>query len=414
MNEILKRLLTPEGVRDLLPDLAGRKRKLEELIQDIFSRWGYREVSTPAFEYSVNFDTEMKADLEENLYRFPDERGRTLVLRPDFTLPLARVAATHLAREAKPLRLCYGGSIFRYAGGLQGKQRELTQAGVELMGAGTAESDAEIIALAAEVLQAAGLLDFTLCLGHVGFLDNLLAAYGVTPEAGEKIKHFFSKKDFVSLRELVQSLPLASEAAEAVLAVPGLRGGAEVLEEARKLLPPGADMTPLLTLQDIWAVLADYGVSRFVTLDLGMVRMLNYYTGMVFEGYTVGLGYPLCGGGRYDQLLVNFGINLPAVGFAVSVDHLLTVLERRKLLPEKKPSLYLAYSAGSRAAALAAAQALRKSGEKVVVSVQESTGEEAARQGRALGALRLLYYHGGKCTETALDSEGGGKDATLK
>src|SRR5690606_26380425 len=113
---------------------------------------------------------------EENLFRFLDERGRTLVLRPDFTLPLARVAAMHLGREAKPLRLCYGGSIFRYAGGLQGKQRELTQAGVELMGTGTAESDAEIIALAAAVLLAAGLADFTLCLGHVGFLDNLLLA----------------------------------------------------------------------------------------------------------------------------------------------------------------------------------------------------------------------------------------------
>src|SRR5690554_5902989 len=122
MNEVLKRMLTPEGVRDLLPDLAGQKRKLEELIQELFSRWGYRQVSTPAFEYSANFGADLKTDLEDSVYRFPDERRHTLVLRPDFTLPLARVVAMHFTEGPRPLRLCYSGEIYRYAAGLQGKQ----------------------------------------------------------------------------------------------------------------------------------------------------------------------------------------------------------------------------------------------------------------------------------------------------
>ena len=170
MTEVLQRNKFLKEV--ILPDLAGQKRKLEELIQQIFSRWGYREVSTPAFEYSANFMTDLKDGLENSVYRFPDEQGRMLVLRPDFTLPIARVVAVHFAEGPLPVRLCYSGEIFRYAAGLQGKQRELTQAGVELMGDGTAGSDAEVIALAAEVLQKTSLDEFTPA-GSCGFFRNL-------------------------------------------------------------------------------------------------------------------------------------------------------------------------------------------------------------------------------------------------
>ncbi|HZK23881.1 MAG TPA: ATP phosphoribosyltransferase regulatory subunit, partial [Oscillospiraceae bacterium] len=237
MQEKIKRLLTPEGVRDLLPDIARQKRMIEDKIQGLFSRWGYQEVSTPAFEYSANFVGEMKDGLDNKLYRLLDERGRTLVLRPDFTIPLARVAATHLTQAPKPLRLCYGGSIYRYTTGQQGKQRELTQAGVELLGSPSAASDAEVIALAAAVLQAAGLTEFTLCLGHSGFLENLLSAYQVDTAERALIKHLFNKKDFVALKNQVSQLPLAAWQKENILRVPSLRGGREVLTAARELLP---------------------------------------------------------------------------------------------------------------------------------------------------------------------------------
>ena len=388
----MKRLLTPEGVRDLLPGLARQKRELEGKTQEIFGRWGYREVATPAFEYSANFVAEMKADLEDKVYRFPDERGRALVLRPDFTLPLARVAATHLAEGPKPLRLCYGGSIYRYANAQQGKQRELTQAGVELIGTASANADAEVMALAADVLQAVGLQEFTLCLGHAGFLETLLAALGVSAEDRDNILDYFDKKDFVSLKELVESLTLSQGSKDAILRVPHLRGGKEVLQTAAALIPAGEATESLTVLAQVWDVLEDYGVTQFVTLDLGLVRMMDYYTGIVFEGYTGGLGYPICGGGRYDQLLENFGPDLPAVGFALNIDHLLTKLQRSKSLPQENRPVFVAYGDGGRALALTAAQRLRQVGDHVIVDMEPRNLVHAQQLGLAQGAEQLLYH----------------------
>lgn len=393
MNEKLRRLLTPEGVRDLLPETASQKRELEKRIQASFSRWGYGEVSTPAFEYSANFVDEMKAELTDKAYRFLDERGRMLVLRPDFTLPLARVVATHLAASPLPLRLCYGGDIYRYAHGQQGKQRVVTQAGVELIGSGCAGADAEVIALAVDVLQDLGLTEFTFCLGHAGFLEKMLAAYEVAAAERETIKCYFNNKDFVSLKTLVQSLALSGEAKDAILRVPGLRGGKEVLAEAAKLVPNGAADEPLRLLAEVWEVLTDYGATQFITLDLGLVRMLDYYTGMVFEGYTGGLGYALCGGGRYDQLLGHFGPQWPAVGFAINIDHLLKVLQREKKLPAVREFVFVGYGRALRAAAFARADQLRQQGERVLVDVQERRQEAAQAEGERLGAAKVFYLN---------------------
>ncbi|MBS4007721.1 MAG: ATP phosphoribosyltransferase regulatory subunit [Clostridium sp.] len=391
MNEKLRRLLTPEGVRDLLPEMAAWKRELEKKIQASFSRWGYGEVSTPAFEYGANFVDEMKAELTDKVYRFLDERGRMLVLRPDFTLPLARVVATHLTANPMPLRLCYGGDIYRYAHGEQGKQRVVTQAGVELIGSDCAGADAEVIALAVDVLQDLGLNEFTFCLGHAGFLEGMLAAYEVAATERETIKFYFNNKDFVSLKKLVESLPLDGSAKEAILRIPGLRGGKEVLTEAARLVPGGAADEPLRLLAEVWEVLSDYGATEHLTLDLGLVRMLDYYTGMVFEGYTGGLGYALCGGGRYDQLLGHFGSQSPAVGFAINVDHVLKVLQRTSEMPTERELLFVGYSKARRAAAFAEAARLRQQGERVLVDVQERSQEAARAEGERLGAAKAIY-----------------------
>lgn len=391
MNEKLRRLLTPEGVRDLLPEMAGQKRELEKRIQASFSRWGYGEVSTPAFEYSANFVDEMKAELTDKAYRFLDERGRTLVLRPDFTLPLARVVATHLTANPLPLRLCYGGDIYRYTHGQQGKQRVVTQAGVELIGSGCAGADAEVIALAVDVLQELGLVEFTFCLGHAGFLEGLLAAYEVAEAERETIKFYFNSKDFVSLKTFVQSLDLSENAKKAVLRIPWLRGGKEVLGEAAKLVPGGAADEPLSLLAEVWEVLADYDAAKYITLDLGLVRMLDYYTGMVFEGYTGGMGYALCGGGRYDQLLGNFGSQKPAVGFAINVDHVLKVLQRVKEMPALSELVFVGYGTEQRAAAFVEAARLRRQGERVLVDVQERPQGAAWAEGERLGAAKAIY-----------------------
>ncbi|MBS4022182.1 MAG: ATP phosphoribosyltransferase regulatory subunit [Dethiobacter sp.] len=405
MNEKARRLLIPDGVRDLLPGFAGPKREMENRIQEVFGRWGYREVATPAFEYSAVFDGDANGEQEGKVYRFLDERGRTMALRPDFTSPLARVAVTHLSNEPKPLRLCYGGNVYRHASGQQGRQREMAQAGVELIGSGCAGSDAEIIALAVDVLRALKLDDFTLCLGHVGFLQAVLDAHGVTGIAGERINHFFNRKDFVSLKELSSELQLPAFSRESILRLPTLRGGREVLAEADVLLPPGTDRGSLATLDEIWQVLEDYGVSRFITFDLGLVRALDYYTGMVFEGYTGGLGFPLCGGGRYDRLLGHFGQNSPAVGFAINTDHLLLVQQRLKKLPPSPALLFAAYNEKARAEAIARAQELRDSGLAVIIDTKARASGEARDEAGQRGASLLLYFDESGCSQTDLAGE---------
>ncbi|MBS3946793.1 MAG: ATP phosphoribosyltransferase regulatory subunit [Dethiobacter sp.] len=392
MNEKLRRLLTPEGVHDLLPALAGSKRTVENLMQEIFLRFGYREVVTPAFEYSASFTAGSADSLEEQMYRFPDERGRTLVLRPDFTVPLARLAATHLAGEPKPLRLCYSGSIYRYTSGRQGRQREVAQAGVELIGANCAGSDAETVALAVTVLRELGMEQFTICLGHVGFLQALLNAHGIEGRAGEQAKHYLNSKDFVSLQEMVHALPLPAFSKECLLRVPALRGGQEVLREAERLLPGERGESALAALREVCQILDDYGMTRFVSLDLGLVRDMDYYTGMVFEGYTAGLGFPLCGGGRYDRLLGHFGPDLPAVGFALNTDHLLTVLQRLKKLPNGQELVFVGYDEANRATAFARAEELRRQGAAVIVDVKARDKAETGREGKRLGAAVTHYY----------------------
>jgi len=394
MNEKLRRLLTPEGVRDLLPAIAESKRVVETQLQDIFRRSGYREVSTPAFEYAASFMTASADSLEEKMYRFPDERGRMMVLRPDFTVPLARLAATHLAEEPRPIRLCYGGSIYRYAAGPVTQRREVAQAGVELIGGTCAGSDAEVVALAVTVLRELGIEQFTVCLGHVGFLQSLLETHGINENAGEQARHYLNRKDFVSLREMVRALQLPTFARECLLQVPVLRGGREVLAKAADLKPGARGEAALAALEEVYGMMDDYGLAPFVTLDLGLVRDMDYYTGMVLEGFAPGIGFPLCGGGRYDRLLGFFGPEEPAVGFALNIDHVLVVLQRLRKLAAAPELTFIGYSAAGRAEAFALAQKLRQQGAGVLVDLTVRSKEEVDLEGERLGAARTYYVPG--------------------
>jgi ATP phosphoribosyltransferase regulatory subunit len=391
MNEKLRRLLTPEGVRDLLPALQESKRVVEAQLQDVFRSFGYREVSTPAFEYAASFITAPADSLEEKMYRFPDERGRMMVLRPDFTVPLARLAATHLAGEPRPLRLCYGGNIYRHTAGQSTRRRELAQAGVELIGGTCAGSDAEVVALAVTALRELGVGQFTVCLGHVGFLQSLLETYGINDSSGEQARNYLNSKDYVSLREMISGLPLDAFARECLLKVPALRGGREVLAEAAKLAPGKRGENALSALDEVCQILDDYGLAGFVTLDLGMVRDMDYYTGMVFEGFTAGMGFPLCGGGRYDNLLGFFGPEQPAVGFALNIDHLLVVLQRLKGLPAERELIFVGYGEASRVQAFALARDLRRQGTGVIVDVKARDRAGAELEAKRLGAAKNYY-----------------------
>ena len=390
MDKSVQYFRKPEGVKDLLPKMAALKGWCEGVLSKVFATWSYQEVVPPTVEYSSIFTAGMKSDFEEELYCFPDERGRTLVLRPDFTLPLARIVATHMLEDPLPLRLFYQGNIFRYISPKKGRQREFNQSGVELIGGSSPGADAEVIALAVASLKALGINKAKICLGSLNFLNRFLQHKGLSEEEKEAVKKIFSQKDFVSLEKYVNNLPLEEEARQEILTIPLLKGGKEVLQEAAKMLP--GESPCLEELAELFNLLECMGVAEKVMIDLALVRGLDYYTGIIFEGYTNSLGTPICGGGRYDQLLGFFGRDLPAVGFGINIDNILLLLSRKSSDPFNNSRTLIAFSPQDIVQAYNLASQLRKEGQAVEVAHNSMTIEEAKKYACPRGIDKLIYF----------------------
>lgn len=322
-----RQLFTPKGVRDYLPQEAAWRREMEGRIHQVFRSYGYQEVVTPTVENLALFGRSNDPD-DTQIYRFIDRDGELIALRPDMTTPIARVVAAHLHNEPLPIRLSYFGNLFRYADPQAGRQREFTQAGVELLGSARPEADAEVVTLAYRALEAAGLRDFRLDIGHVGFMQEVLNQAQLSHENEEAIKKALIHKDLVHLEQLVAAHVNDPNLRRILCGLEDLRGGPEILKQAAGLL--AAESIPALAnLTAIYEQLRSAGLEDRITLDLSMVKSMDYYTGMVFEGYSRELGYYLCSGGRYDGLLGEFGCALPATGFALGMDRALLVLERQ-------------------------------------------------------------------------------------
>ncbi len=396
----------PAGTRDLLPHETARVRAVIDRVLDRMRRWGYREVTTPTLEYLDVLVRGEGAAAGRRLFKLVDRDGELLALRPEMTTPVARLVATRLRGAPLPLRLAYAGPVFRWREAGSGRLREFPQAGGELLGAGTLEADAEIVTVAVEVLQATGVGQFSVSLGHVGFLRGLLAGLGLAEPALDEVRALLYQKDFVELRRLLEVHGAPPARVRAVLALPTLQGSGAI-DEARRL----ADTPELLAVvEDLAALermLRAYGVWDAVTLDLGIIRDFDYYTGIVFEGHTTALGVPLLGGGRYDRLLERFGVPLPATGFAVRVERVLSADEEPA--DAWAPDAVVAFENGSREAALACARTLRERGLVVAVEVQGRLWEEVARDAEARGAERAFLVRG----ETVLVRERGGRQHVM-
>jgi ATP phosphoribosyltransferase regulatory subunit len=296
----------PSGTRDVLPDELRELRAIEDALRRVFDEAGYGEVATPALEYESVL---ARGESMPPAYRVLDDHGNVLVLRTDMTVPIARVAATRYANVEPPLRLCYLANAYRQVRPHRGQMRELRQAGIELVGAPAPAGTAEALEVLARALEATGLREFRIGLGSASIVPSLLAEVGIDGEDRDRVLHELVTRDLVGLEREVARLGLD----EAIARVPLLRGGPEVLREV-----PGAAAARLGEALE----LLDDGVRDRVILDLGLARDLGYYTGAIFEVYAPGIGQPLGGGGRYDELLGRFGRPLPAVGFALNVDRL--------------------------------------------------------------------------------------------
>ena len=310
----------PPGTRDILPDEMRELRTLSIALIDAFESFGYGEVATPTIEYE-----EVLARGDERgapvAYRFFDESGELLALRSDMTVPIARLVANRYAGAEPPFRLCYLARAYRAIRPQRGQMREFTQAGVELVGGSAPEGTAEVIEVLAAALDAAGLPRAVIGLGDADLYRQLLAELGIDGEARTRILDCLATHDHVGLGEEIEALELGDADRETLALLPTLRGGPEVIEQARGL---GGAATERATqrLADTYAALSARGVADRVSLDLGLLRDLGYYTGAILEVYDPALGHILGGGGRYDELMGKFGRALPAAGFALHLERL--------------------------------------------------------------------------------------------
>jgi ATP phosphoribosyltransferase regulatory subunit len=381
--------LIPSGTRDWLPRDAGRIRGAITGVLAEAARWGYREVATPTLEYLdvlVRGEGPGEAD---RLFKLIDRGGELLALRPEMTTSVARLVGTRLrgavSADSLPLRVAYAGQVFRGGESATARLREFPQAGCELIGPNTVEADAEIVALAVAAFRAAGVPAFSLSLGHVGFLQGVLAGLDLAEDDAAAVRGLLYQKDFVGLRGLLERHGAPADRIAALMALPALRGP-DALAEAARLVHTPEGRAVVRDLERLTDALAAHGVAETVMIDLSIIRDFDYYTGIVFEGHTAAVGAPLGGGGRYDRLLEQFGVPLPATGFAVRIDRVLAAeTAAEDGAQEWTPDAVVAADAGCAAAAAACARALRSRGFTVALEVLgrpwEAVAEDAARQG---------------------------------
>ncbi len=317
----------PHGVADLFFNDAARKRVVERTIADTFARWGYSEIIPPMFEYYESLAAEAGPQLREEMYRFFDRDGRTLALRADFTIPTARIVGTKLFDRAMPLRFFYVGSAFRYEEPQAGVRREFTQAGVELIGAATADADAEAIALAMTALRAIGLDDFRFTLSNAVYLQATIRDLALNESDDHALRAAVRRKNAPELIRLLDSIDLDPARRRVLAQLPTLWGGVDVLDRVECVNDDAR--AAIDHLRHVLARLAQYGLQDLVTLDLAENRGMEYYTGILFEGFVEGIGFAVASGGRYDNLIAHFGSSIPAVGFAVGVERALMALRAR-------------------------------------------------------------------------------------
>ena len=326
-----KLLHTPEGVRDIYNVECGKKLALENRLKKTLHLFGYHDIQTPTFEYFDVFRKEIGTIPSKDLYKFFDKEGNTLVLRPDITPSIARVAATLFGEEDLPIRLCYTGNTFINHSNNQGRLREVTQMGAELIGDDSVEADAEMLAMVIESMQAIGLKEFQLSVGHLGFFQSLIEDAALDEEARERVVELINNRNYFGVEEYLDSIMVKRSSKEAFAALGNLVGGVEVLAKAKNIAPNSSGIMAVKRLEKIYDSLALYGVEKFVTFDLSMTGNYGYYTGIIFRGYTFGTGDAVVKGGRYDHLLEKFGKTSASIGFAIVIDELMNALIRQKI-----------------------------------------------------------------------------------
>ena len=310
----------PRGTRDFLPEEMAKRKNVENRMRDVAQRWGYGEIKTPTFEHIELFTLKSGEGILGEIYNFKDKGDREIALRPELTAPVIRMYVEELQRSAKPLKFYYFDNCFRYERPQKGRFREFFQFGVEIIGSARSESEAEVIAMAVEMLKSAG-VQGDLHVGNLGIVRTLLK--DLQPEHQSKIMRYVDKKDDKGLEDFLDHIQAPDEIRGKLFRLIGLRGE-NAVHDARELV---GDIDAIKQFETLLELLDVYGLEYHV--DLGIARGLDYYTGMVFEIYCEGLGAQnqVCGGGSYRLAQLFGGEDTPSTGYAIGFDRIMEICE---------------------------------------------------------------------------------------
>ncbi len=374
-----KLLHTPEGVRDIYNEECEKKQVLQEKLKKAMECYGYHIIQTPTFEFFDIFGREIGTTPSRELYKFFDREGNTLVLRPDITPSIARAAAKYFSEEELPIRLYYMGNTFINNSSYQGRLKENTQLGAELIGDNSVDADAEIISMAVEGLLAVGLKEFQLSVGHSDFFLGLIEAAGLDDDTEEELRELIANKNYFGVEEVISNWEMDENLRELFRMLGGFYFSIDEMAKARALsVNYPKILAAIVRLEELHKVLEVYGIDKYVSYELGMVSNYQYYTGIIFAGYTFGSGEPILKGGRYDRLLSHFGKSAASIGFAVVVDQLMAALSRQKIqIPVEYQSELIVYSKEYLKDAITLAMKIRKSGGNVELIGMDSSHTKA-------------------------------------
>ena len=389
---MVNKLHTPEGLKDIYGCECKKKLALQDIILSKLHLFGYQDIQTPTFEYLDVFRKEVGSNPVKELYKFFDKEGDILALRPDITPSVARAVATSFEKEQMPIRLCYVGNTFINHSSYQGRLKENTQLGAELVGDNSVEADAEMIAMVADCLRDAGLKDFQINIGHVDFIQSLLGGTNLDESLQAEIRELLANRNYSSIEEILEESVADAEIIKGFKALPDLIGGYEVLGRAAEVATSKEAKLAIVRLLKIYSLLVLYGVEKYITFDLSTIGKYGYYSGIVFRGYTHGTGDAVVRGGRYDELLGIFGKKTPSIGFAVIVDTLLNAINGQNINIKTRDTNIIVYSESNQDEAISMAMDFRSEGKCIELLKKESNEliETYIEYGKRMKATSIL------------------------
>lgn len=389
-----KRVHTPEGVRDVYGIEYRRRSKLKEKLKDVFASYGYEGIRTPGFEFFDVFNSEKGTVSSRDMFKFFDREGNTLVLRPDVTPSIARCVAKYFSEEKAGIRLCYAGNVYLNNSSYQLKLKETCQLGAELINDDSVQADSEVIAMAVDCFLAAGLRDFRISIGEVEFFQGLTESIK-DQDVKMELREFILNKNYFGLMEYIENLEIPDRVKQVFLRFGELNGDVSILDQAEEMVENEVSKKALARLWKVYEILKLYGKEKYIGFDLGMLNKHNYYTGIIFKGYTYGTGDAVLKGGRYDNLIEQFGKKAPSVGFTIVLDEIMTALQRQGIAMEAESvHTMIIYREEFMADAIMKANELRRQGRSVILERQSaSRGKEDYEQfGEEHHLGEILYF----------------------